>query len=278
MSYILHEKARQYYWEGQESLSIKTFFSGRAVYRLGRGYYAVDDASYLIVNHAQPYSICIESNAAVESFCLFFEPGFAEEVQRSIGTRTEILLDEPAGVDARPLHFFDRTYRHDDLLSPLLFHLRANLNNKKHEALWLEERFHLVMERLLQLHHNIDEEIGSIPALRATTRRELYQRLYRAKEYATALFDTPLTLAELAAVASLSPNHFLRMFKQFFHQTPHQYIISHRLERAQYLLRHTDQTVTEICFALGFESPGSFSWLFHRQIGSSPSAYRSAKK
>lgn len=74
-SFILHERSREYYWEGQSLLSIKAFFSGRALYTLGSGYCAVDDTSYLIVNQDQPYTIAIESDAPVESFCLFFTPG-----------------------------------------------------------------------------------------------------------------------------------------------------------------------------------------------------------
>ncbi|MEO6887705.1 MAG: helix-turn-helix transcriptional regulator [Ktedonobacteraceae bacterium] len=57
-------------------------------------------------------------------------------------------------------------------------------------------------------------------------------------------------------------------------QSHHQYLITRRLERAQHLLLHTDRSVTEICFALGFESLGSFSWLFRQRIGCSPTTYR----
>lgn len=276
-SYILHEKAQQYYWEGRAPLSIKAFFSGQALYTLGKGYYAVDDTSYLIVNHDQPYAITIEANDAVESFCLFFEPGLAEEVYCSLVTPTHRLLDDPELLDIAPLHFFERTYRHDDLLSPLLFSLRARLVDRGHEQSWLYEQFHELMQRLLQVHLNVYKEVEALPALRAATREELYRRLYRAKEYASALFDTPITLGEMAQVASLSPNHFLRMFKHLFHQTPHQYLIKKRLERAQDLLVSTDHSVTEICVALGFESLSSFSWLFRQRIGCSPTAYRTQK-
>lgn len=98
-SYILHEKAQQYYWKGRAPLSIKAFFSGQALYTLGKGHYAVDDASYLIINHDQPYAITIETIDAVESFCLFFEPGLAEEVYCSLVTPTHYLLDNPEQLD-----------------------------------------------------------------------------------------------------------------------------------------------------------------------------------
>lgn len=277
-SFILHEKAQQYYWEGRGPLSIKAFFSGQALYTLGSGYYAVDDTSYLIVNHDQPYAIAIEADTSVESLCIFFEPGFVEDVYRSLITPAHRLLADPEPPDSAPLHFFERTYRHDDLLSPALLHLRETLPARRYEQGWLYEQFHDLLQRLLQVHLNVYKEVEALPAARAATREELYRRLYRAKEYASALFDTSITLDEMAHVAALSPNHFLRMFKHLFHQTPHQYLISKRLERAQHLLAHTDRPVTEICFSLGFESPGSFSWLFHQRMGCSPTVYRNQKR
>jgi AraC-like DNA-binding protein len=276
-SFILYEKSRQYYWEGQSPLSIKTFFAGRALYTLGHGYCAVDDATYLIVNHDQPYTIAIEADTPVESFCLFFTPGYVEEVHRSLVTQPGDLLDAPDGLDMVPLHFFERTYQHDNLLSPALFHLRAVLRNKRYEHAWLQEQFTDLVSRLLQVHLNVYKEIETIPAHRVATREELYRRLYRAKEYATAFLNTPLTLQEMARVASLSPTHFLRTFKQVFHQTPHQYLTARRLECAQQLLVHTDRSITDICFSLGFESLGSFSWLFSQRVGCSPTAFRSQK-
>jgi len=277
-SFILHDKTLQYQWEGRSPLSIKTFFSGRALYTLGNGYFAVDDTSYLIVNNNQSYTITIEADSPVESFCLFFEPGFAEEVYYSLVAPADHLLDDPIPLNNVAFHFFERTYRHDNLLSPKLFSLREELLDRRYEQTWLHEQFHELMQRLLQVHFDVYKEVETLPALRATTREELYRRLYRAKEYASALFDTPITLNEMAQIASLSPNHFLRAFKHLFHQTPHQYLMSKRLERAQNLLLTTDYSVTEISFSVGFESLGSFSWLFQHRIGCSPTAYRIQKR
>ncbi|GHO42456.1 helix-turn-helix domain-containing protein [Ktedonospora formicarum] len=276
--YILHEKAREYYWEGQAELSIKTFSSGRALYTLGRGFYAVDDTSYFIVNHGQPYTIAIEAETPVESFCLFFRAGFAEEVYRSLVTSTGFLLDEPEKPRTELLNFSERTYAHDQLLSSLLSRLRTMQSNLYYEAAPLDELACEIITSVLQVRRNIFKEIEALPPLRSVTRRELYHRLYRAREYMLAFFDQPLTLDEIAHVATLSPTHFLRAFKQIFHTTPHQYLINIRLERAQRLLSQTNMPITEICFALGFESLGSFSWLFRRRIGCSPKSYRFSKR
>ena len=66
----------------------------------------------------------------------------------------------------------------------------------------------------------------------------------------------------------------LRLFKQAFGRTPHQFLTHRRIERAKHLLARTERPVTEICLDVGFESLGSFSHLFRRETGASPTAYR----
>jgi hypothetical protein len=66
-SYVLSDQACEYFWEGSEALSLKTFSGGQSLYSVGRGYYAVDEKSYLLLNHGQPYSITISSDRPVAS-------------------------------------------------------------------------------------------------------------------------------------------------------------------------------------------------------------------
>jgi len=127
---------------------------------------------------------------------------------------------------------------------------------------------------LLFVHERTCRDVARIPAVRAATREELYRRVYLARDYIAASYDQPITLDSVARVASLSPNHLLRTFKQAFGQTPHQYLTAVRLTRARHLLATTERSVTDICMSVGFESLGSFSWLFRRQIGMPPNAFR----
>jgi len=276
-SFVLHEQSRAYHWSGVGPLSIKSFYQGRALYRLGGGHAAVDDGSYLVLNHDQPYALTIEADAPVESFCVFFAPGLAESVYRSLALRPEALLDDPAAPGA-PLGFYDRTYPHNAMLTPALHALRRALPAHRHDPAWLTEQLHHLADRLLRVHQHVRAEVAALPAVRAATREELYRRLHRARDYAAACFDQPLTLDDLARVAALSPNHLLRTFRQAFGQTPHQYLTERRLARAHALLTHTDQPVTAICLAVGFESLGSFSSLFRRRYGLAPSHLRQLER
>ena len=87
---LLRATARQHYWEGIGTLSIKMFRYGRAFYQSGGGTYAVEDDRYLILNDAQHYSISIDSPMPVESFCIFFPSGFAESINISHNPRQEL--------------------------------------------------------------------------------------------------------------------------------------------------------------------------------------------
>jgi AraC-like DNA-binding protein len=92
------------------------------------------------------------------------------------------------------------------------------------------------------------------------------------------MFERRVTLEDLARVSCLSPNHLLRTFRQAFGQTPHQFLVERRLEEAKRLLRDRDVPVTEICMKVGFESLGSFSALFRKRFGASPSEWRGRKR
>jgi AraC-like DNA-binding protein len=100
------------------------------------------------------------------------------------------------------------------------------------------------------------------------------RHLLRARDLADAHYVELLTVATLASAAGMSPGHFSRTFKRVFGESPHQYLLTRRLERAAMLLCTTDWAVADICFAVGAGSVGSFTTSFHRMYGRSPSAYR----
>jgi AraC-like DNA-binding protein len=102
------------------------------------------------------------------------------------------------------------------------------------------------------------------------------RHLLRAKDLADGRYFEPLTVADLARTAGLSPAHFSREFRRTFGESPHQYLLTRRLERAAALLRNTDRPVTEICFAVGLASVGSFTTSFRRVYEAAPLAYRAA--
>jgi AraC-like DNA-binding protein len=102
------------------------------------------------------------------------------------------------------------------------------------------------------------------------------RHLLRSRDLADARYFEPLTVAELARAAGMSRAHFSREFRRAFGESPHQYLLTRRLERAASLLRNTDRPVIDICLAVGLRSVGSFTTSFTRVYGASPAVYRAS--
>jgi AraC family transcriptional regulator len=278
-SYILWTKAKEYYGEAcLPHFSIKSPFEGKALFEISNGRYRTDENAYLLLNPGQRYSLTVDSETEVRGVIIFIAVEFAEEIYRNMTESTLFLLENPHLPAIGNLEFIQRLHRHNNILGPSLKTLWKSIDKSKVEHGWYEEQLHIIVRRLLQVHRNVYQEIANIPAMRAGTREEIYRRVYRARDYIATSFSQPLTLNEIARIACLSPNHFMRTFKQVFRLTPYQYLTMLRLNKAKSLLRQTELPITEICFQVGFESLGSFSWLFHRRVGISPQAYRKQKK
>src|SRR5512143_1634402 len=102
------------------------------------------------------------------------------------------------------------------------------------------------------------------------------RRLLRARDAMDRAYAEPLDVRAVAAVACVSEAHVSRSFRAVFGETPHRYLQRRRVERAMFLLRETDRSVTDICFDVGFGSLGTFSRTFRDIVGETPSAYRLA--
>jgi len=102
------------------------------------------------------------------------------------------------------------------------------------------------------------------------------RHLLRARDTIDARYREQLDVRYLAQIAHASPAHFIREFKAAFGATPHQYLLTRRMERAAALLSRTDYSVLEICLEVGLHSVGSFTSSFKRTYGVTPTEYRAA--
>jgi AraC-like DNA-binding protein len=103
---------------------------------------------------------------------------------------------------------------------------------------------------------------------------ESNRRLLRARDAMDRAYAEPLDIPTLARIAFVSPAHFIRTFRATFGETPHRYLQRRRVERAMFLLRGSERSVTDVCMAVGFTSLGTFSRTFRDIVGESPTAYR----
>ncbi|WP_229012614.1 helix-turn-helix transcriptional regulator [Paraburkholderia gardini] len=102
----------------------------------------------------------------------------------------------------------------------------------------------------------------------------LLRRLLRARDRMDAASHEAWPVKRLAEVSGVSEAHFARSFKRAFGVPPHRYLLTRRIEQATTLLRDTGFSITEIAFATGWESLGTFGRIFHDITGRSPSAMR----
>jgi AraC-like DNA-binding protein len=101
----------------------------------------------------------------------------------------------------------------------------------------------------------------------------LYKQIVQAKLYIDSHFGDPIDLDNIADQAYFSKFHFIRLFKSIYGSTPHKYLTRVRMEKAKEFLQ-SGRPVTEVCFEVGFDSVSSFTGLFKRHAGITPSSYQ----
>ncbi|MCA1040143.1 AraC family transcriptional regulator [Bacillus infantis] len=270
-NYVLHARSNEFYWEGSGQLSVKTFRNGNAQYKKGQGTYAVEEGRYLLLNEGN-YALSIEEAEPVESFCVFFRKGFAGEVLQSLTASPVNLLSDPF----RPAYdegFFERTYQPGSGLSGQLARMQETHLLLEDPAAY-EEQFYPLMQEILIEQSVAKKEASAIGAERRSTREELYKRLMTAYEYIRACYASPVSLDELSKIACLSPNHLLRTYTGFFGRTPHQHLAEFRIIKAKEMLEKEEWSMTDISFAVGYQTSSSFSKIFRQKTGFSPLQYR----
>jgi|SRR6266576_3337080 len=255
------------------TLSLKSVWRGAATYSTRHAEFLVTDDCFLMLNLGQEYTLQFRGPQVTETLCPFFQPGFLEHVAGSRSTSIRRQLDDievwPAGAE-----FHEQLYPKIGRVAVILQALHAASRPGRACLARVEDQFHELAGALFELRDGVRAEIDQIPAQRPATREELYRRLHQGRDFISSCFAQPITVALAAKAAHLSPYHFHRMFKDVFGQTPMQLLQERRLTMAKRLLCNTNETVTQICFAVGFESLGSFSWLFRKRFGCSPSDFR----
>jgi AraC-like DNA-binding protein len=117
------------------------------------------------------------------------------------------------------------------------------------------------------------QPIGNV----ALPRQYMYRRVVQAKLFIDKHYAESIDLSQIADEALFSKFHFIRLFKLAYGKTPLSYLTQVRIERARQLLAGGD-SVASVCFSVGFDSVTSFTALFKRNVGISPSVYREWEK
>jgi AraC family transcriptional regulator len=255
------------------SLSIKTVVRGSAVWRAGGQRFAVNENCWLVLNNRQRYSMEIESREPTTTLCLFFERGFVEDIWRTFVMPASELLDND-DLDLASIGFFQSLQPKQSAVLKKVRKFRRAITSAEIMMDEWEEAFIDIGTALVAAQRDVLASAAKLPALKASTRLELCRRVLRGRDVLLSSTNGSVPLKLLAREACMSPYHFHRTFRQLFGITPHALLTHYRLRRAAERLRQTEETVSEIGLQNGFESLPSFSALFRKQFGVSPSEFR----
>lgn len=165
-------------------------------------------------------------------------------------------------------------YTHASLKTYMLTLLDLGKSCASFHALKADMVLRSILNHLIRENYSAMQVSSNLNVVRESTRIDLYKRLCLGKQWMEKHFCTPVTLNQVAAIAMMNEEHFLRLFKQAFNVTPGQYLTQLRLGYAKHLLSTTAEQVGVICQRIGFESPSSFTGLFKKRFGITPAAYR----
>jgi AraC family transcriptional regulator len=254
------------------TLSIKGVLCGQAEWVTPEGRYHVFADSLLILNNGQNYSLTIDSTEETETFCVFFVPGVVEDAIWAASQNDATLLERTKG---GAYGFREQLMSNSEALGQAWRLLTQQ--RRDDTAAWDEVLGNLVAAMAAHALKAFSQP-RQLSAARPSTREEIIRRVHRARDEIESHLANDWTLAELGSRAAMSPFHLQRCFRQVFGESPKQYIARRRLERAIGVLRtRNDTPVTDICYAVGYSSLGSFSKAFIDRFGISPSAARKTR-
>jgi AraC-like DNA-binding protein len=252
-------------------LSVKTVISGRVAWNICGRDLVVDPSSFLVISAGEKYSMNIAAEIPVETCCAFFATAFVEQVALDLTSPLDQALDEPERL-APAMPYLSAL--HGDQERRIVGHVQSAARCA--QALTpsgFEESFLTLASELLHFYDYVRKQIIRLPAIRSSTRHELFRRLLIGREYFHSDPAGPVSLTAVSRVACLSPFHFHRGFTRAFQQTPHTYLTNLRLDQARRLIE-AGSSVLSACVDVGFSSPSAFSRLFRSRYGEPPSAVR----
>ena len=205
---------------------------------------------------------------------LFFHSRLPDLVLFSLQYGGEILLEKPFDTLPYDFSYLERIHMDAGIYTSIVSLIDLGVGSGSFAALQADMIIRRLFENLVMKNQDAYKRSQNIQALKASTRLEIFKRISTARDWMEANYQGAITLEDIAAIASMNSQHFLRMFKQVYSITPHQYLIDLKLKKARQLLENNDLTINDICQCIGFESAFSFSVLFKKRFGMAPSHFR----
>lgn len=249
-------------------LSLNFILDGSQMYSVEGKEVALEPFHYLLINEGKSFQTRWQGDSNTVMITVAFQVGLAEKLYSIITRSNEALLEYPILDDNFKLDFIERNM----VLKP---DWRARvLQCIRQPELGTEEFYDGLLYDLIADQFDLYGEINALRFAKSSTRKEIYRRLSWAREHMHSNFGEDLSIDTLSDVACLSPHHFKRLFKEVFQISPHQYLISIRMEKAKSFLMNTEHRVADVCKMVGFTNTSSFIRLFKKINHTTPDLYR----
>jgi AraC family transcriptional regulator len=182
----------------------------------------------------------------------------------------EAAVGELYGCDATAAEIVPRFGIVDPLLEQLSIALAEALRSGAvRDGLYIDTIAQMMAVHLART-HSAQSRAGALPPTPVVS----HQRMRQLLEFIETNLDQPLTLDAMAAHVGISPLYLARAFKAAIGQSPHQYVLARRIERAKELLRNTEMPIIDVALSVGFSSQSHLSHWMIRQTGITPAVYR----
>lgn len=255
--------------------AIKYVAEGTERYTLNEQNYQISAGSYLLCNSTKQGYVEIESRKNVKGICINIAPEIIQEAIASLQRPDTFFPDAELGLFFSTPYFLENQYDANSThVGNVLQQIEQAAGRNEIDTSDLSiEFFYSLSEKLIADQLPIFKQLQSLPGVKAVTKKELYKRISRGREFIDNTFLSPLTIELVAKEACMSEYHFFRLFKKMMGVTPHQYILRKRLELGKQLLKE-HLSVSDSAVECGFTDIFSFSKSFKSYFGYSPSSFQ----
>jgi AraC family transcriptional regulator len=271
---VIFSTLKQFYHPVQSSgFAVKYVASGIERYHLNDVTLPVAAGHYLLANHTSQGHVLIDANDWVDGICINLNPKLLAEVVASLQRPDTPFADDLLGQFFSTHLFLEKQYQADTTqLGQFLNALALNSGAQKIEN-WIPDMafFYGVAERIVADQLPIFRQFNAIPSLKTSTKKDLYRRVERGRDFVENTFKQSIAVADIAQAACMSEYHFFRMFKCVYGLPPHQYLIQKRLENSYNMLVRGHHSVTEVAHESGFSDIHTFCKAFKKRYGLVPS-------
>lgn len=253
-------------------LSLFLNLAGHSFATVDRHRVKIENDRFFLSNSGEHYTLELQESIPTETFNIHFGQDFCEKVVHSL--ESDSFLMEHFCDKVPSLSFHNLLYSRTPAFDQVINRLASSSQTGMDCPLYLEQCLYELAILLLKDRKDIQRRHHSLPIAKLAVRQEIGKRLDYALDYTHSFYAGALELEELAQVACLSKFHFLRLFKAYTGQSPHQYVNQVRVEKAKLFWKAQPWLeVHQLAGMVGFKDASSFSRVFFHRTGRYPTQY-----